>query len=68
MLALRIYLLWYTNVGFPTELCCNIISYYVRNYIQVTCFTTFYHLDSYSFLRLIIFNTLVCLFLVTRHA
>ena len=38
--------------GFPTEFCCNTISY---NYVQVTCFITFYRLDPYSFLRLIIF-------------
>ena len=37
---------------FPTELCCNTISY---NYVQVTCFTTFYRLDPYSFLKFIIF-------------
>ena len=36
--------------GFPTELCCNTISY---NYVRITCFTAFYRQDPYSFLKLI---------------
>ena len=35
---------------FPTELCCNTISY---NYVLITCFTAFYCQDPYSFLKLI---------------
>jgi len=35
--------------GFPTGLSCNTISY---NYVKVTYFTTFYHLDPYSFFEI----------------
>ena len=42
--------------GFLTELCCNTIGY---SYIPETCFTTFYCLDPYFLLKLILFNILV---------